>query len=140
MQFDPIKYADLIWRQRNAGKLSEFVSEDCTLYDVSGQARVKGVAALRSSLEQWHDVFNTIEVRVRRVIRGETTDCCESYDLVWDWELRVSPKERIHGADPSTIVGIYGITIATIADGRISKEVTVSDQKEFFDLLEGKIE
>lgn len=138
--FDPIKYADSIWGTRDIDGISEFVWDDCILYDISGTARVNGIEELQISLEQWHDVFNTVEVRVRRVVQSNTAGSADKYDLVWDWELRVAPNERIHGADQNTVVGIYGITIGTIREGKIEKEVTVSDQKEFFDLLEGRIE
>lgn len=116
-------------------RISDFVSAECLFHDVSGKTRLRGTEELTSNLRQWFEVFEDPHVEVRRVLQDQS-----SPTIGWDWILSVKPMISRNDLDQRTRVNIYGITFATISDGKIVEEVNCTDMKEFIDLVEGRRE
>lgn len=134
-EFDVQEYLNTVWGKGDLEKLSEFVSEECVFRDVSGKVRLHGIEELTSNLRQWFDVFQDPRVELRRVLHDEATST-----IGWDWALSVNPAIARNDFDRRPRVNVYGITFATISDGKIVEEVNCTDMKEFIDLLEGRRE
>lgn len=125
-------YIETAWGGGELTGIDQFVAEDCVFRDVSGSIRLTGIDALTANLRQWHEVFDDPHVEIRRVLEDRS-----SPTIVWDWTLTARPAIARNSADNRAEVSIYGITFATILDGKIAEEMNCTDMKEFVDLVKG---
>ena len=128
-------YIEAAWGGGELMGIDQFVTEDCVFRDVSGSIRLTGIDAVAANLRQWHEVFDNPHVEIRRVLEDRS-----SPTIVWDWTLTARPVIVRNGADDRANVSIYGITFATIHDGKIAEEVNCTDMKEFVDFVNGRRE
>lgn len=133
--FDLRGYIETVWGNGDLAAVDRFVSADCVFRDVSGNTRIAGLDELVSNLRQWHDVFENPRVEVRRVMKDRS-----SPTIIWDWTLTARPAIYRNNAGDRADVSVYGISVATVIDGKIVEEINCTDMKEFIDLVNGSRE
>ena len=135
IKFDLTGYVKSIWEEPNFVAIARYVDRNCVFRDVSGNTRIVGIESLVANLKEWHDIFEDPRVEIRRVLEDHS-----SPTIVWDWVLTARPAIARNSMDSRAEVSIYGITIASIQDGRITEEINCTDMKEFVDLMKGSRE
>lgn len=131
-KFDLNGYVKSIWEESDFAEIGRFVDRNCVFRDISGNTRITGIDSLVTNLKGWHDIFEEPRVKIRRVLEDHS-----SPTIVWDWVLTARPAIARNSMDSRAEVSVYGITIASIQDGRITEEINCTDMKEFIDLMKG---